>query len=126
MGVQSISIQNFKSIRQLSHFELGPINVLIGPNGSGKSNFISFFKFLNQIYQKSLRLYVSKNGGAADFLYFGLKKSDCLAGSITFDNEFHNEYKFKLAPNRRGHFIFEEEESNHHKTGDDKSIETAR
>ena len=54
MKIHSISIKNFKSIRQLDDFELQDINILIGSNGAGKSNFISFFKFLNQIVNKNL------------------------------------------------------------------------
>src|ERR1700691_2437451 len=37
--VREVSIQNYKSIRELS-LELGRVNVLIGANGSGKSNLL--------------------------------------------------------------------------------------
>ena len=39
MAIQSIAIQNFKSIRE-ANVEMRSINILIGANGVGKSNFI--------------------------------------------------------------------------------------
>jgi AAA15 family ATPase/GTPase len=44
--LESISIQGFKSIRDLDAFKFNHINVLIGSNGAGKSNFVSFFFFV--------------------------------------------------------------------------------
>ncbi len=90
-----------------------PINVLIGPNGAGKSNFIGFFKFLNKLNEQQLQLYISQNGRAENFLYFGRKKSDFLAGEITFDNEWRNQYKFKMIPDQADNLIFDNEWSNY-------------
>ncbi len=61
MSIKTIKIQNFKSIRE-AEIEMRPINILIGANGVGKSNFISFFKFLNQIVAQKLQLYTARNG----------------------------------------------------------------
>ena len=72
MGIQSIQIQNFKSIKNSGLVELKPINILIGANGVGKSNFISFFKFLNKLYEKELQLHIAQNGRAENFLFFFL------------------------------------------------------
>ena len=41
--IDRITIEGFKSIRNLDGFQLKKINVLIGSNGAGKSNFVSFF-----------------------------------------------------------------------------------
>lgn len=87
MKIHNISIKNFKSIRQLDDFELRDINILIGSNGAGKSNFISFFKFLNQIVNKHLQTYTAKKGGADTFLYFGKKISPFLILEIVFEWE---------------------------------------
>lgn len=111
MGIASIKIQNFKSIRE-ADIELGKLNILIGANGAGKSNFIGFFKFLNKLFEQSLQLYINQNGRADDFLYFGLKKSGFLSGAITFSNNWKNQYKFTLIPDTSGNLIFEVEESN--------------
>ncbi|MBK8383761.1 MAG: AAA family ATPase [Ignavibacteria bacterium] len=53
MGIHSVKIQNYKSIRESGEILMKPLNVLIGPNGAGKSNFISFFEFLNKLYEKN-------------------------------------------------------------------------
>lgn len=38
--IEQISVDNFKSIKQLQSFPLTNINILIGANGASKSNFI--------------------------------------------------------------------------------------
>jgi predicted ATPase len=111
MPIDKIEIENFKSIRKQS-INIAPINVLIGPNGAGKSNFISFFKFLNRLYEQQLQLYISRHGRAENFLYFGRKGSDYLAGRVVFDNDWKNEYAFKMVPDQSGNLIFAEEWSN--------------
>lgn len=113
MGIQSIQIQNFKSIKDSGIVEFGPINVLIGPNGAGKSNFISFFKFLNKLYEQELQLYMATNGRADNFLFFGRKQSGFLKGNITFDNDWHNGYDFTMIPDQTGNLIFSEEISHY-------------
>lgn len=112
MGIHSVHIQNFKSIKDSGTVILKPLNVLIGANGVGKSNFISFFKLLNKLYNKELQLYIAQNGRADNFLFFGSKTSSFLKGSIVFDNEYSNEYEFKLVPDQAGNLIIAEEWSN--------------
>ncbi|MFN6066373.1 MAG: AAA family ATPase, partial [Pseudanabaena sp.] len=70
--LKHISIKGFKSIKELD-LDLSPINVLIGANGSGKSNFISFFKLLRWMIQRTgqLLFFVGKSGGARSFLFDG-------------------------------------------------------
>jgi predicted ATPase len=114
MPIKSVHIQNFKSIRD-AEVELSQVNVLIGPNGGGKSNFISFFKFLNKLYEQQLQLYISQNGRADNFLYFGRKKSAFLKGKIVFNNDWQNQYEFKLVPELGGSLIFANESSTHSK-----------
>jgi predicted ATPase len=43
-----LTIEGFKSIRDLRDFELRPLNVLIGANGAGKSNLVEFFRLLRE------------------------------------------------------------------------------
>ncbi len=82
MGIASIQIENFKSIKKTDKIKLTPINVLIGANGVGKSNFISFFKFLYRLSQDNLQTYIAQLGRAENFLHYGLKGSDYLAGKV--------------------------------------------
>lgn len=57
-----IEIKGYKSFKNFT-LDLSPINILIGSNGSGKSNFLSFFEFLNHLYEQKLTEYVALNGG---------------------------------------------------------------
>lgn len=70
--IESISIENYKSIRALPDFKLKPVNILIGANNSGKSNFLDVFSFLRDLtlyndpegYQQSgWRWPIEKRGG---------------------------------------------------------------
>jgi predicted ATPase len=118
MGIYSIKIKNFKSIRETQEIQIKKLNVLIGPNGAGKSNFISFFKFLNKLFNQQLQLYISQNGRAENFLYFGRKKSEFLAGKVVFNNQYKNQYEFKMVPDTEGNLIFAEEWSNYQRQGE--------
>jgi predicted ATPase len=113
MGIKSIHIENFKSIKDSGVVDFGPVNILIGANGAGKSNFISFFKFLNRLYEQDLQLYMAQNGRADNFLFFGRKYSSFLAGNITFDNDWQNGYQFEMIPDQAGNLIFSKEFSHY-------------
>jgi len=87
-----IVLRGFKSIRECD-LELIDLNVLIGPNGAGKSNFVGFFRLIQQILEKKLQLYVSKQGGPDSLLHFGRKKTESFDAELFFGN---NGYKFTL------------------------------
>ena len=48
-----ISIENFKSIKQVHDFEIKPMTILSGVNSSGKSSFIQFLLLMKQSLEKS-------------------------------------------------------------------------
>lgn len=89
-----IEIKGFKSIRELK-IKLKPINILIGANGSGKSNFISFFEFLDSLYNKRLQEYVGLRGGIEKFLHKGGNPATAIEGFITFEGGT-NSYSFEI------------------------------
>jgi len=105
MGLHSVEIHNFKSIKASGPIQLGPMNVLIGANGSGKSNFISFFKLLKKIHEGNLQFHVARNGRADAFLHFGAKNSDFVAGEVISDNQTEM-YQFQLIPDDNGNLLF--------------------
>ncbi len=104
--IDEINFKNYKSIKEID-IELKNLNVLIGANGAGKSNFISFFEFLNNIYNQNLQNYVNEQDGCDNILYFGTKESAQLYCKVTFDNT--NFYEFILKPILSNGLYFEYE-----------------
>ena len=102
--LEKIEIKGYKSIKDIS-LDLKPINILIGANGVGKSNFITFFSLVNNIYEQNLQSY-SMACGADSLLYYGLKHTNIIEGSLDFGN---NTYSFKLVPAKDGSLYISEE-----------------
>ena len=102
--IDYIKIEGFKSIKKME-MSLRPINILIGSNGSGKSNFLSFFDFLNRLYNQKLTEYVGLNGGEDKMLHKGGEVTENISSKIQFGS---NAYSFNL---RKGDssFIFTSE-----------------
>lgn len=98
--IQSLEIENFKSIRK-QRVELGNLNILIGPNGAGKSNFISVFRFLEKLSEEQLETYIIQSGGIDSFLFKGFGQSPYLKMSLVFteniDNSSFYGYTFLIA-----------------------------
>ncbi|MFL9485021.1 AAA family ATPase [Chitinophagaceae bacterium LWZ2-11] len=115
MSIYSIEIQNFKSIRDSGEIRIHPLNVLIGGNGAGKSNFISFFKFLNMLFEMQLQNHIARKGRADGFMYFG-KQSKFIKGKVVFTNgaeKISNRYRFKMEPDQSNSLFFSEEYSDY-------------
>ncbi|MDR1329500.1 MAG: AAA family ATPase [Oscillospiraceae bacterium] len=90
-----LTIRGFKSIRELSDFELGSLNVFVGANGAGKSNLISFFRLLRALMEDNLSDYILKNGGVGDLLFNGRKTT----AEMFFETHFGPRgYRFKITP----------------------------
>ncbi len=79
-----IEISGYKSIKE-ARVKHAPINILIGANGSGKSNFISFFDFLNRLYNRNLNDYIALKGGDNKILHNGKKNTDTISFKMEFD-----------------------------------------
>jgi predicted ATPase len=115
MSIESIHIQNYKSIRDSGEIAIRPLNVLIGANGVGKSNFISFFKFLNMLFEMQLQNHIARKGRADGLMHFG-RQSKFLGGSIIFRNDddiISNRYRFKMEPDQANTLFFTEEYSDY-------------
>jgi predicted ATPase len=104
--LDSLSIEGFKSIREMRDLPLKNINVLIGPNGVGKSNFIGFFRLLRAMIDEKLQLFVRTQGGADAFLHLGPKFTDRIVVRMRFGE---NGYDFSLVPSVDGSLIVESE-----------------
>ena len=105
--LESLSVQGFKSIRSLTDFTPGSLNVLIGANGAGKSNFIGLFHMLARMVEKRLQVFVAEQDGPDALLFGGRKRTQRIEAEFVFGK---NAYSFSLVPvgNR---LVFEEEET---------------
>ena len=101
-----IKIKGYKSIKEAT-IPLKEINILIGANGAGKSNFISFFEFLNNIYNRKLREYVGLRGGEEKILYKGSSETNYIKFKVEFDKG-QNGYSATIVKADEG-FIFNSE-----------------
>lgn len=103
-----IAIQGYKSFKDFE-LSLNRINILVGANGAGKSNFLSFFEFLNALYEQRLTEYVSLRGGTARFLFEGPKVTRRIFAELTFCG---NLYSFTIEEGA-GRFVFTHERVGH-------------
>lgn len=115
--IRRIKINGFKSIKECD-LTLSNINLLIGSNGAGKSNFISVFKMLQNIIEKSLQKYVAISGGANALMYNGRKQTEQIGAEFFFGN---NSYEFNLVPTDENSLIFDSEHFNYSGYWDNKS-----
>lgn len=83
-GIESISVQGFRSINRIQELELHGTNVIIGANGSGKSNFLNVFSFLRLVSRSRLRYFVQMAGGADSILHFGRSHTPELECRLSF------------------------------------------
>lgn len=106
LPVKKLTIEGFKSIRQVEDFELRPLNVLIGANGAGKSNFVGFFRLLRELIEQRLQETVGIEGGADSLLYLGPKITKRLNAQLHFGE---NTYEIVLRPTVDNRFVFAHE-----------------
>ncbi len=53
--IESIRVQNFRALRDLTLSPIAPLTVFLGPNGSGKSTIFDVFAFLAECFTVGLR-----------------------------------------------------------------------
>ena len=113
-ALDKLTVKGFKSIQDLSEFQLKNLNVIIGANGAGKSNFVQIFRMLMATTKKNLSKFVLERGGADSFLFNGPK----VTPKINMEFEFtslsdyatgSNSYKFELTPTADEKFLISEE-----------------
>lgn len=117
-AINKLTIEGYKSIRELRDLELRNLNVLIGANGAGKSNFIGFFRMLAQMFSERLQMHVQVRGGPDALLHYGRKTTERIVAEFEFDryetpgraSAIHaDRYRFELAPTTDQRLVFAEE-----------------
>ncbi|MFZ4526112.1 MAG: AAA family ATPase [Chlorobium sp.] len=113
-AIKKISINGFKSIRELHEFELRDMNIIIGANGSGKSNFVQLFQLLMAMSGRKFQNFILENGAADNFLHNGPKITSAITMEFEFEsrNDYSkgsNFYRFELTPTVDERFLVSEE-----------------
>lgn len=53
--IESLRVENYRALRQVTFHKVTPLTVLLGPNGSGKSTVFDVFAFLSEAFGEGLR-----------------------------------------------------------------------
>lgn len=109
--IESVQIEGFRSLREVTFRPNPGVTVLVGPNGAGKSNLLHFFHLLRSMVPlQRLGRFVAFEGGANDQLFHGRHRTPEMKGEISIrTGAGRNEYAFTLNRGRRDQFFFAEE-----------------
>lgn len=109
--LESVHIEGFRSLQEVTFRPNPGVTVLVGPNGGGKSNLVRFFEMLGAMQRdRRLRPFVGRNGGADAQLFGGRKGTTRMEALIrTTNGEVAGEYAFSFTPDGNDRFRFAEE-----------------
>lgn len=109
-GVNFITINGFKSLKEINRFKLGNLNIIIGANGSGKSNFIQIFHMLSAMAQNGFSKFILERGGADNFLFNGPKATSEMEMEIDFQTDAigNHSYRAVFSPAADERFLLSE------------------
>jgi predicted ATPase len=96
--IRSVSIEGFRSLKNIQNLELPQLTVLIGANGAGKSTLIRFFEMFSwMLKSKNLQEFVLRHGGGDDQFFMGARKTPRTHEELCLDTEKgQNDYRFDL------------------------------
>lgn len=97
--IRSVTIEGFRSLRDIQSLELPQLTVLIGANGAGKSTLIRFFEMLSWMLKaKNLQEFVVRHGGGDDQFFMGARKTPRIRAELCLETAVgNNDYRFELA-----------------------------
>lgn len=109
--IESVHIEGFRSLREVTFRPNPGVTVLVGPNGAGKSNLLRFFDLLHSMIPlRRLGIFVGLEGGANHQLFHGSQRTPAMTGEIGVRNDTGlNEYAFTLTRADDDDFRFTEE-----------------
>jgi predicted ATPase len=96
--IRSVTIEGFRSLKNIQSLELPQLTVLIGANGAGKSTLIRFFEMLSWMLKaRNLQEFVLRHGGGDDQFFMGARKTPRIHAELCLDTEKgQNDYRFDL------------------------------
>ena len=83
--IQTLKIENFKSIDALEIKGLAPFSVFAGANGSGKSNFFDALDFVSLFVRNGIETALREHGGFANI--HSVKREDSASKKFSFEIE---------------------------------------
>jgi len=95
----SISIKNFKSLKEVNNFEIRPLTFIFGKNGSGKSSFLQSLLFLSHNIQNAQLELDKQRSERVNTSYFKSKYFEFLSFSEINTNSFEEkeiDFEIKL------------------------------
>lgn len=97
--IRSVTIEGFRSLRDIQNLELPQLTVLIGANGAGKSTLIRFFEMLSWMLKaRNLQEFVVRHGGGDDQFFMGARKTPRIHAELCLETASGlNDYRFDLA-----------------------------
>lgn len=107
--IESLSIRNYRALRDIELKQLKPLTVLLGANGSGKSTLFDVFAFLSECFTVGLHQAWNKRGGLKE-----LRSRGC-DGPIEFELKYREKpkspiitYHLSIDENMEGPFVANE------------------
>ena len=109
--LEDVTIEGFRSFREVKFSDIGRATVLIGANGTGKSNFIRFFEMVSRMLRsRELQAFVAHHGGADDQLHGGGRRTPSMSANIRLRTHLGvNDYQFTLATDMNDQLYFADE-----------------
>ncbi|WP_312264344.1 AAA family ATPase [Rivihabitans pingtungensis] len=84
--IRSVTIEGFRSLKNIQNLELPPLTVLIGANGAGKSTLIRFFEMLSGMLKaRNLQEFVLRHGGGDDQFFMGARATPMIRAEVWAD-----------------------------------------
>lgn len=84
--IKSVTIEGFRSLKNIQRLELPQLTVLIGANGAGKSILIRFFEMLSWMLKaKNLQEFVLRHGGGDDQFFMGGRATPVIQAEVEIE-----------------------------------------
>jgi len=107
--IESLSVKNYRALKDLQLRSLQPLTVLLGPNGSGKSTVFDVFTFLSECFSVGLRTAWDRRGRFRELRTRGA------SGPIEIELKYREDrrlpvitYHLTIDENRHGPYVAEE------------------
>ena len=107
--IESLTVKNYRALRNLELRNLTPLTVFLGPNGSGKSTIFDVFAFLSECFTEGLRRAWDRRNRFREL------RSRNAAGPIVFEIKYREipnspliTYHLAVDENSKGPYVAEE------------------